>query len=66
MNQLNAEDAQELGGIVGLDIDEVRAKTIAARLSGIVAELEEIPEDLLMSVEPAHVFSLSGEAGLIK
>ena len=57
MNQLNAEDVQELGRIVGLDIDETAAKTIASRQSGIVAELDEIPEDLLMSVEPAHVFS---------
>ena len=58
MNQLNAEAVQELGRIVGLDIDETTAKTIASRQSGIVAELDEIPEDLLMSVEPAHVFSL--------
>lgn len=57
MNQLNSEDVQELGRVVGLEIDDVRAKTIASRLSGIIAELEEIPEDLLMSVEPAHVFS---------
>ena len=57
MNQLNAEDVQELGRIVGLDIDETTAKTIASRQSGIVAELDEIPEDLLMSVEPTHVFS---------
>ena len=57
MNQLSVEDVQELGSIVGLEIDDVRATTIASRLSGIIAELEEIPEDLLMSVEPAHVFS---------
>ena len=57
MNQLSAEDVQELGRVVGLEIDETRAKTIASRQSGIVAELDEIPEDLLMSVEPAHVFS---------
>ncbi len=57
MNQLNSEDVQELGRVVGLEIDDVRANTIASRLSGIIAELEEIPEDLLMSVEPAHVFS---------
>ncbi len=57
MNELNIEDVQELGSVVGLDIDEVRAKTIASRLSGIVTELDEIPEDLLMSVEPAQVFS---------
>ena len=57
MNQLSVEEVQQLGRIVGLEIDDVRASTIASRLSGIVAELEEIPEDLLMSVEPAHIFS---------
>ena len=57
MNQLTVEDVQELGSVVGLEIDDERATTIASRLSGIIAELEEIPEDLLMSVEPAHVFS---------
>ncbi len=58
MNELNIEDVQELGSVVGLDIEEARAKTIASRLSGVIAELNEIPEDLLMSVEPAQVFSL--------
>ena len=57
MNKLNVEDVQELGRVVGLQIEDVPAKTIASRLSGIIAELDEIPEDLLMSVEPAHVFS---------
>lgn len=57
MNEISVEDVQELGQIVGLEIDEMSANTIASRLSGIVAELDEIPEDLLMSVEPAHVFS---------
>ena len=57
MNQLSVEDVQELGRVVGLEIEEVRAKTIASRLSGIIAELDEIPEESLMSVEPAHVFS---------
>ena len=57
MNQLTTEEVQKLGGIVGLEIDDARAKTIASRLSGIIAELDEIPEDKLMSVEPAHVFS---------
>ena len=57
MKQLNVEDVQELGRVVGLRIEDVPAKTIASRLSGIIAELDEIPEDLLMSVEPAHVFS---------
>ena len=57
MNQLSVEDVQRLGSVVGLKIDDARAKTIASRLSGIIAELDEIPEDNLMSAEPAHVFS---------
>ena len=57
MNQLSVEDVQELGSGVGLEIEDVRARTIASRLSGVIAELDEIPEDLLMSVEPAHVFA---------
>ena len=57
MNQLSVEDVQRLGSVVGLEIDDARAKTVASRLSGIIAELDEIPEDKLMSVEPAHVFS---------
>ena len=61
MNQLNVEDVQELGRFVGLQIEDVAAKTIASRLSGIIAELDEIPEDLLMSIEPAHVFSTEEE-----
>ncbi len=61
MNKLNVEDVQELGRVVGLRIEDVPAKTIASRLSGIIAELDEIPEDLLMSVEPAHVFATEEE-----
>ena len=57
MNEISIEDVRELGQIVGLEIDEMSASAIASRLSGIVAELDEIPEELLMSVEPAHVFS---------
>ena len=61
MKQLSVEDVQELGRVVGLQIEDVPAQTIASRLSGIIAELDEIPEDLLMSVEPAHVFSTEEE-----
>lgn len=62
MNQLNIEEVQALGSMVGLEIDEPRAKTIASRLSGIIDELDDIPENLLMSAEPAHIFSSQEEA----
>ena len=52
MNQLSVEDVQQLGRVVGLEIDDVRANTIASRaVWDPWPELEEIPEDLLMSVE---------------
>ncbi len=61
MNELSVEGVQVLGKIVGLKIEKTRAKTIASRLSGIIAELDDIPEEDLMSVEPAHIFSVEEE-----
>jgi len=46
---------------MGLELDESRARTIASRLSGILEVLDEIPDDLLDSVEPAHRFEVSKE-----
>ena len=41
---------------MGLELDESRARTIASRLSGVMEVLDEIPDELLDSVEPAHRF----------
>jgi hypothetical protein len=46
---------------MGLELDDSRARTIASRLSGIIDELDEIPDDLLESVEPAHRFEVGQE-----
>ena len=58
MVELGVDEVVELGKQVGLEIEESRARVIAARLSGILSELDEIPDDLIESVEPSHTFDV--------
>lgn len=58
MAELSVDDVVKLGEQVGLEIEESRARVIAARLSGILSELDEIPDDLIESVEPSHTFDV--------
>ena len=58
MAELSVDDVVKLGRQVGLEIEESRARVIAARLSGILSELDEIPDDLIESVEPSHTFDV--------
>ena len=61
MPELNIDDVRKLADTMGLELDESRARTIASRLSGIMEVLDEIPDDLLDSVEPAHRFEVGRE-----
>ena len=61
MPELTVEEVRRLAETMGLELDEARARTIASRLSGILEELDEIPDDLLDSVEPAHRFEVRRE-----
>ncbi len=61
MPELNIDDVRKLAETMGLELDESRARTIASRLSGIMEVLDEIPDDLLDSVEPAHRFEVGRE-----
>ena len=58
MAELSVDDVVKLGEQVGLEIEESRARVIAGRLSGILSELDEIPDDLIESVEPSHTFDV--------
>lgn len=58
MAELSVDDVVKLGEQVGLEIEESRARVIAARLSGILSELDEIPDELIESVEPSHTFDV--------
>ncbi len=61
MPELSMEDVRTLAETMGLELDDSRARTIASRLSGIIDELDEIPNDLIESVEPAHRFEVGQE-----
>ncbi len=58
MQKLDSEDVHRLAGQVGLSLDVARARMIASRLSGIIEEMNEIPEEKLASVESHHRFRL--------
>ena len=61
MPELTSEEVRLLAETMGLELDESRARTIASRLTGIIEELDEIPDDLIESVEPAHRFGVERE-----
>ena len=61
MSELSVEDVRKLAETMGLEVDESRARTIASRLSGIIEVLDEIPDELIESVEPAHRFEVDRE-----
>ena len=58
MPDLTKADIYEMARAAGLVLDDARVETIASRLSGILTELDEIPTEKLMSVEPALTYSL--------
>ncbi len=62
MTDLNRADIYEMAKAAGLELDEARAETIASRLSGILTELDQIPADKLMNIEPAQTFSMDQES----
>ena len=61
MADLTKEQVHELAKLTGLDIDDQRAETIAARLGAVLQELDEIPKDKLAEVEPAVTFNPRGQ-----
>ena len=60
MPQISKKQVHELAQLAGLELDDMRAETIASRLSGVLEELDMISADDLAEVEPASVF-LAGE-----
>ncbi len=61
MTNLTREQVHELAKLAGLDIDDQRAETIAARLGAVLQELDEIPSEKLAGVEPAVTFDPQGQ-----
>ena len=61
MTQISPQQVHDLAAAAGLELDDVRAETIASRLSGVLTELERIPIEALLEVEPAPTFFLQEE-----
>jgi|TARA_B100000315_G_scaffold205668_1_gene199487 ribosomal protein L12E/L44/L45/RPP1/RPP2 len=61
MPDLSIDQVHKMAKAAGLELDDARATTIASRLSAVRAELDSIPSESLMAVEPASSFTLSRE-----
>ena len=59
MTEFTADGVFRLAGAMGLEVEESQAPLIASRLSGVAAELNEMPDDALSAAEPSHIFSLA-------
>ncbi len=57
MPDLTTEQIHQLAAVAGLRLDDVRAETIAARLSATLSALDAIPADALAGIEPAITFA---------
>lgn len=57
MAKITKEQIHQLALIAGLQVDDDRAESIAARLASVLEALDEIPSDAMASVEPALVFA---------
>lgn len=62
MDKLTKDEVLQLAAQVGLDVDDARAETIASRLSAVMEELDEIPEEALEGIQPALTFSIEERA----
>ena len=61
MANLSREQVYELARLAGLELDDQRAETIAARLGSVLEELDEIPSEDLAEIEPAPIFVFQDE-----
>ena len=57
MPTITPRQIHKLADIAGIQLDDARAETIAARLESMLEALDEIPADALASVEPAITFA---------
>jgi hypothetical protein len=54
--RISKEQVFQLATLVGLELDTPRAEIIAARLAGVLAELDSIPDESIADVEPLPGF----------
>ena len=59
--RLTKEQVIHLARLAGLELDDLRAETIAARLGGVLDELDTVPGETLSEVEPLPTFIVPPE-----
>jgi hypothetical protein len=57
-SRISKERVFQLARLVGLELDGPRAEIIAARLAGVLAELDSVPEESIADVEPLPGFAV--------
>ena len=60
MAELSKEEVLELAKAAGLHLDDLRAETIAARLTTVLQTLDELPDDI-EAAEPLPIFVVDSE-----
>ncbi|MCH8206982.1 MAG: hypothetical protein IH956_08260 [Chloroflexi bacterium] len=61
MADLSKEQVLELARAAGLRLDDVRAETIAARLTSVLSGLDGLPDEVMDTVGPLPVFTVGPE-----
>ncbi|MDA1190039.1 MAG: hypothetical protein O2854_10270 [Chloroflexi bacterium] len=56
MARLTPETVKHLARLQGLTLDDERAETIAERLSAVLDDLDSVPDELLVGIEPITIF----------
>jgi hypothetical protein len=62
MAELSPQEVGELARAAGIELDDPRAATIAARMSAVLEELDTIPDEALAEVEPFVTFVVEEES----
>ena len=58
--RVSRETVRDLAQLVGIEMDDQRADTIAARLGSVLDDLDRIPDEALADFEPATTFAADG------
>ena len=61
MANLSREQVHLLGRLAGLELDDSRAETIAARLGLVLDELDLIPDEAISDMEPLPTFTVEAK-----
>ena len=61
MAELSREQVLQLAKLAGLELDELRADTVAARLRAVLQDLDAIPDESIAHAEPLLTFLVKAD-----